>query len=245
MFNWFYKLSDKEMDTPLFKAILAGDFDVLKCVLLMELMEMITEVDSEGRTLLHHASINGDIKLVKYLIMSGADIDATCHKGQTPLMVATINNHDTIVDVLRENNADVDIVDKDGYTALHHAAKKNSASTTKLLLNYASRPKDDGTIRLVNFFPTQPTADIFIENTVGQRPIDLAKLETADLLKEAEKLSKALSESIKNNDADNILLCLTSGACVTDEIVEQSKDDKRITEWLSEAAPNKIRRSVK
>ncbi|KAK3596887.1 hypothetical protein CHS0354_029074 [Potamilus streckersoni] len=69
------------------------------------------------------AAHRGHIKLVKKLIDSGADVNASTQLGRTALHVAAAQGRGHIVDLLLERGADIDAEDEKGESALSIAAK--------------------------------------------------------------------------------------------------------------------------
>jgi ankyrin repeat protein len=70
---------------------------------------------------IYTASLNGLIDVVKNLLDSGADVDATNDHGDTALISALQNEHVDIVEMLLDYGADVNVKNNDGYTALYYA----------------------------------------------------------------------------------------------------------------------------
>ena len=66
----------------------------------------------------------GQKKSVKYLIKSGADVNAKDANGKSVLMWAGQNGDLKIVKTLIDNGADIHVVDVDGKTALMWAEKQ-------------------------------------------------------------------------------------------------------------------------
>ncbi|KAH3772477.1 uncharacterized protein LOC127845705 isoform X2 [Dreissena polymorpha] len=69
------------------------------------------------------AAHRGHEKLVRRLLESGADVNASTLLGRTPLHVAASQGHGNIVDLLLEHGADIDAEDETGQNALNIAAK--------------------------------------------------------------------------------------------------------------------------
>ncbi|XP_012506916.1 PREDICTED: BRCA1-associated RING domain protein 1 isoform X2 [Propithecus coquereli] len=103
-----------------------------------------------GETLLHIASIKGDIPSVEYLLQNGSDPNVKDHAGWTPLHEACNHGHLKIVELLLQHKA---LVNSTGYqndSPLHDAAKNGHVDIVKLLLSYgASR-------NAVNIFGLRP-----------------------------------------------------------------------------------------
>ncbi|KAI5152627.1 Brca1-Associated Ring Domain Protein 1 [Manis pentadactyla] len=103
-----------------------------------------------GETLLHIASIKGDIPSVEYLLQNGSDPNVKDHAGWTPLHEACNHGHLEVVELLLKHKA---LVNTPGYqndSPLHDAAKNGHVDIVKLLLSYrASR-------NAVNIFGLRP-----------------------------------------------------------------------------------------
>ena len=88
-------------DTPLHKAANSGD--------LITIQEILEESDPEynvncagagGRRALHRASGSNNLKIVKYLISKGADINITDNSGRTCIQWAALGGHSDVLDYL-------------------------------------------------------------------------------------------------------------------------------------------------
>uniref|UniRef100_A0A8C5V2G0 BRCA1-associated RING domain protein 1 n=1 Tax=Microcebus murinus TaxID=30608 RepID=A0A8C5V2G0_MICMU len=103
-----------------------------------------------GETLLHIASIKGDIPSVEYLLQNGSDPNVKDHAGWTPLHEACNHGHLKVVELLLQHKA---LVNSTGYqndSPLHDAVKNGHVDIVKLLLSYgASR-------NAVNIFGLRP-----------------------------------------------------------------------------------------
>ncbi|XP_005361474.1 BRCA1-associated RING domain protein 1 [Microtus ochrogaster] len=103
-----------------------------------------------GETLLHIASIKGDIPSVEYLLQNGNDPNVKDHAGWTPLHEACSHGHLKIVELLLQHNALVNTTGYQNDTPLHDAAKNGHIDIVKVLLSYgASR-------NAVNIFGVRP-----------------------------------------------------------------------------------------
>uniref|UniRef100_A0A669QFR0 BRCA1 associated RING domain 1 n=2 Tax=Phasianus colchicus TaxID=9054 RepID=A0A669QFR0_PHACC len=123
----------------------------------------------KGETLLHIASIKGDLAAVEELLKNGADPNVKDNAGWTPLHEACNHGHREVVELLLQHKA---LVNSTGYqndSPLHDAAKNGHVSIVELLLLHgASRDA-------VNIF--------------GLRPVDYA---------ESEKMKSVLMLPVKN-----------------------------------------------
>ncbi|XP_020007370.1 BRCA1-associated RING domain protein 1 isoform X2 [Castor canadensis] len=111
----------------------------------------------KGETLLHIASIKGDVPSVEYLLQNGSDPNVKDYAGWTPLHEACNHGHLKVVELLLQHKALVNTTGYQNDSPLHDAARNGHVDIIKLLLSYgASR-------NAVNIF--------------GLRPVDYAESE--------------------------------------------------------------------
>ncbi|NXN68259.1 BARD1 protein, partial [Himantopus himantopus] len=123
----------------------------------------------KGETLLHVASIKGDLAAVEELLKNGADPNVKDNAGWTPLHEACNHGHKEVVELLLQYKALVNTTGYQNDSPLHDAAKNGHVSIAELLLLHgASRDA-------VNIF--------------GLRPVDYA---------ESEKMKSVLMLPVKN-----------------------------------------------
>lgn len=91
--------------------------------------------DSLGRTSLHRAAENNDLKTAQMLLSGGADVNARDYEGKTPLYIAASQNFEDMVSLLFSGAADVNSEDNGGKTPLHCAVDNNSIGTVNLLIS--------------------------------------------------------------------------------------------------------------
>ncbi|NXK07443.1 BARD1 protein, partial [Herpetotheres cachinnans] len=129
----------------------------------------IAKRNYRGETLLHVASIKGDVAAVDQLLKNGADPNVKDNAGWTPLHEACNHGHKEVVELLLQYKALVNTTGYQNDSPLHDAAKNGHVSIVELLLLHgASR-------EAVNIF--------------GLRPVDYA---------ESEKMKSVLMLPLKN-----------------------------------------------
>lgn len=77
-----------------------------------------TQKNDEGKTLLHYAAENGDVKTVQILLERDGHADVQDEDGETALMKAVRGCHSTVVRVLLASGADVQKANTDGNSVM-------------------------------------------------------------------------------------------------------------------------------
>jgi ankyrin repeat protein len=92
----------------------------------------------DGSTLLHHAAVFGDAKLVATLVAKGADVNAVNLDGTTPLIPGVRDL--AVAGALIDHGANVNVVNEQGITPLIAAAGRTSgAPVVRLLLQKGAK----------------------------------------------------------------------------------------------------------
>jgi serine/threonine protein kinase len=144
-------------------------------------------LDSKDKKLLK-ASIIGDVKKVKKLLIEGANVNVQNKFGRTPLHLVASYDYFEIAKVLIVNGANVNAQDKNGWTPLHEAAFWGCMNVVKLLIengaNVNAKNKFGntplhlasirGNIEIVRLL-LEHGADPDIINNGGNTAVDLAR----------------------------------------------------------------------
>lgn len=88
---------------------------IFECYKIIDIYD-INSCDKEGNTLLILACMNGDFKIVKYLLDKGANPNCINLLKKTPLHYAIANHDYNIADLLFKNGAKDDLENLNGYT---------------------------------------------------------------------------------------------------------------------------------
>lgn len=80
-------------------------------------------------------SAAGHIKIVKYLISKGANVNSTTKSNSTALRAACFDGHYEIVKYLVEHDADIEISNRHGHTCLMIACYKGHYQIAKYLIS--------------------------------------------------------------------------------------------------------------
>ncbi|XP_077304452.1 BRCA1-associated RING domain protein 1 [Lithobates pipiens] len=131
----------------------------------------VSKKNIRGETLLHVASIKGDLKGVEELLKNGANPNVKDNAGWTPLHEACNHGHSDVVELLMQYQALVNTTGYQNDTPLHDAAKNGHVAIVRLLLSHGASPD------AVNIY--------------GLRPVDYA---------ETEEIKLALLQAQKNKE---------------------------------------------
>lgn len=102
----------------------------------------------EGRTLLMHASFEGDLDRVLALLDEGSDPNARDAGGDTALMFAAMGGHFLVVKMLLAHGADPLVRARNGWTALMFAESRHQHEVASLLRRAEEKAYSTGMARL-------------------------------------------------------------------------------------------------
>lgn len=131
-----------------------------------------------GRTTLHLAAVEGNLKVVECLVQEGADVNVKDRWGQTPMQEAVNNNHTHVTEFLAKHGAVLDYPNPADH--LCTAASKGDVERLKQLLDHGVSPDvgdydnrsalhlaaSDGNLEVVVYLTTRK-ADINIIDRCG------------------------------------------------------------------------------
>ncbi len=112
--------------TALFWAVLRNNTEAARALVTLGRadLELRYEYLGESATVLHVASVEGYLRLVRMLAFFGADVSArTEEKGLTALNVASFHGYLDIVKYLFIRRADISTLDSEGYAPIYVAAQ--------------------------------------------------------------------------------------------------------------------------
>ncbi len=121
-----------EGSVPVLTLVTEGRLEELKSTI-QEHNLSLTEVDENGRTLLHHAILHNQELIMSFLIDSGGDMDAVDNRGNTPLHLAADNDLPEACHILLTNGANDSILNKDAFAPLHIAARGKNMALSAIL----------------------------------------------------------------------------------------------------------------
>ncbi|XP_010614332.1 BRCA1-associated RING domain protein 1 [Fukomys damarensis] len=166
-----------------------------------------------GETLLHIASIKGDVPFVDYLLQNGSDPNVKDNAGWTPLHEACNHGHLKVAELLLQHKALVNTTGYQNDSPLHDAARNEHLDIVKLLLScgasrnavniFGLRPvdcTDNENVKSLLLLPeknqSSSTGHCSVENT-GQRRDRLLVLIGSGLSSEQQKMLGELAAMIK------------------------------------------------
>ena len=134
---------DANKEAPIHVSSRCGNLPVLE--LLIEHGANLHLVDSQGRTCLHCACLNGHRNCLGYILDAGGDLllEERDRHGRTCLHLAVKGNKMDCVKLLLETAADVNAVTPDGLSPYKMAVKSSYHTLARLLLEYAKSYTSD------------------------------------------------------------------------------------------------------
>lgn len=149
-------LQNNDGETPVILAAHAGHIAAFVSLTSMDKHVVPADtslLDSNGRNILMHACISGDLDFVRLIVanregksqrLSIAKIlmNAEDNEGRTALMYAAMESQWALVAVLVSRKANIEFKDHKGRTALHWAAAYGDASTVSALLDCGAKVND-------------------------------------------------------------------------------------------------------
>ena len=124
-------------DARLADAAQQGDKDAVRTLLKQK--ADINGAHGDGATALHWAAYNDDLEMVRILLASGANINATTREGAlTPLFMACTNGDAPMIEALLKAGADAKSTKSNGTTALMIAAASGNPEAVKVLLDHGA-----------------------------------------------------------------------------------------------------------
>lgn len=180
---------------PLYVAVEKGLTDVVRALLghgSVDVNEPVTSESSAARPL-HVAVLHGQSHLIPILIGLGADVNiADEDRLCTPLLMAIILQDVWSVRLLLKANADATRLSREGRSAMYIAAEKGNSTIIKLLVNFCAadinkptttEPHQGNALHIAVMFDNSFTvmdllqmgANINLPDSLGRRPLDLAK----------------------------------------------------------------------
>lgn len=100
--------------------------------------ELLNQRDTNERTILHWACLNGRQQLVEYLLSRPIEIDATDDVNATPLILAVLKGNLNVVQLLLQKNANINHQNAQGHSPLQYACSKGWSDVVATLLKHGA-----------------------------------------------------------------------------------------------------------
>ncbi|CAH2306160.1 BRCA1-associated RING domain 1 [Pelobates cultripes] len=125
-----------------------------------------------GETMLHLASIKGDLQEVGVLLKNGANPNVKDNAGWTPLHEACNHGHTKVVELLLKHYALVNTAGYQNDTPLHDASKNGHLAIVQLLLSHGASPDAVNIfgLRPVDYAETEEIKSAFLEKRTNKEP---------------------------------------------------------------------------
>lgn len=158
--------------------------------------------DFNGRTLLMHVSILGDVELAKKLAINCENVNDVDKLGRNALFYAAKNGNDDLVVKLCEWGADFVYPDKTGKTPLMVAAQSGNTNAVKILIDNGADP---------DAFDIRGRIPLMFAAKSGKKDVVEELLNRTSAINEVDffgnsVISHAKRSPNKNNDVLNTLL---------------------------------------
>ncbi|KAK6323326.1 ankyrin repeat domain-containing protein 53 [Coregonus clupeaformis] len=210
-------------DSDMFQAATSGDRDWLRLSLKRALFP--TQLDKQGLTVLHVASLHGQLECMKLLLTSQVvDINASCPLGRRPIhMVLTVQSRPhshACLTYLLEHGALPNVATDTGLTPLHLAATEGLWECTETLV--------------------QVGADTGARDNRGHTPLDLARIwchrRIARFLKDSMWQSEKKREMERRRALQNLqqdLFNMHRRAESIEKVARQKLMEEKVTAWAN------------
>ncbi|KAK6518427.1 hypothetical protein TWF506_005582 [Arthrobotrys conoides] len=199
---------DNDWRQPLQLAVRGSHYEAVKT--LIELGALVTAKDNKGWSSLAEAAalVADNVKLVKFLLDNGADIESRDLDGTSVLNRAVKVGNTEIVKELVSRGAKTDSQNNVGQNILHECARHGRHEILKFLIDAGAAPKVDTLDRSIGMSP------LYLAVEQGHPEIVSALIKYgADVnLETAEGLWTPLHESVKKGYMEITEMLLTAGA---------------------------------
>ncbi|XP_026828523.1 uncharacterized protein LOC105286418 isoform X2 [Ooceraea biroi] len=128
-----FNIKDIKNRTSLELAVAHGHLEVVKTFLQYRIVDMNTK-GNDNWTILHIASQESNLDMVKYLVDNGSDINAKNASGLKPMHIAAREGHKDTVEFFLSKGLNINDPGAVNQTLLHYAAMKGHLAVVKYLI---------------------------------------------------------------------------------------------------------------
>jgi len=165
-------------------------------------LDNVAPVLSERVPDIGRAAFDGNLGMIRQLISSGANVEATGADGRAPLLLAAAGGHLEAVSVLLDAGARVNARDRAGATALHWATRRGEDRVALLILQH--KPE-------VNVQDDAGDTPLMLAANAGNTNVVQALLSLGAKPELKDKFGLTAEEYAKINKYDDIVVLLRSG----------------------------------
>ncbi|CAM40479.1 conserved hypothetical protein [Leishmania braziliensis MHOM/BR/75/M2904] len=129
--------------TPFHTAAACGSVECMEAILRhSDTPEVkVNELDRQRSSALHKCAFDGDVRVSRWLVEHGANIDVADSTDATPLLIAVRMSQTEAVEFLLKNGADCNWQDRQGNSCLHFCAVRCDVKIARLLLAAGANPR--------------------------------------------------------------------------------------------------------
>lgn len=178
--------------------------------------------DDKGWTCLHHASHEGNIKIVRLLIGFNCNINVRNKRKRTALHVAIMDGYFDVTRILIEGGADVFLSDDEHNNAFHLCSSKGHYDLLKYLLenNQFTPVKNIFGKTAIDLAPNSKIKELLTEPHKKNCVINRVEAPTLSKVRSKERIDSNCVVNV--HSINNYNTYLIGGSCNLDPIVEES-----------------------
>ncbi|XP_071572548.1 uncharacterized protein [Temnothorax nylanderi] len=216
-------INDNKNRKPLELAVARGHLQVVKMLLQYEKIDMDAKGNNDW-TILHIASQENNLGMVKYLVDKGSDVNAKNASGSKPIHIAARDGYKDTVEFFFSKGLSINDRGAFNQTLLHYAAMKGDLEVAKYLISQGAdiNAKDANGVTPMHMAANCGCKDFIeillkngavynVENNFSRRPLEMSDDENViNLL----TLTENLFSAVKRNDSSEIENYIKAGAVV-------------------------------
>ena len=163
-------------------------------------IEEINKKNEKGYTYIYQSILSNNIKLLKELLINGANPNYPNDLNEPPLFLSINNNNFDAFLTLLKYKADCNISNKKGETPLHIAIEKKEKKFIQVLLKYNANPN------IKNLYEGKTPTHLAIINKIDDEEIlNLLKGKNADIFYLKDKFNKSAFDYAKDLNNENYI----------------------------------------
>ncbi|NSX83811.1 hypothetical protein GOM44_06360, partial [Wolbachia endosymbiont of Atemnus politus] len=186
---------DNKSRTPLELAVAHGHLQVVKMLLQYKKVDM-NDKGNDDWTILHIASQESNLEMVKYLADKGSNINAKNASGSKPIHIAAREGYKDTVEFFLSKGLSINEFGTANQTLLHYAAMKGRLEVVKYLITQGADVNAKDAIGLT---------PMHIAATFGYKDVIEVLLKNGAVYNAVDRLYRRLLEMTSNKDVINLL----------------------------------------